>query len=245
MVRIQGFAIVLALTAQASFAQTMYKCQNAGKVEYSDRPCAGVEVKRLAPDGGPTPEDRARAKMRVAAEQERFAAQERQVAAARSGIASTLPDQGTSSAPDPDNEKVLTHSKSGWDRKPKGQIAAEINAARHGRDLARAGETPPATGDAAAATGKAWESEKALIHSQSGWDRKTRGEIVADKASQAYRAERSRIESAKAQVPANISNCDAGGCWDTSGQRYNGSGPTLTRADGRPCQRVSAMVYCN
>ena len=189
MVRIQGFAIVLALTAQASFAQTMYKCQNARKVEYSDRPCAGVEVKRLAPDGGPTPEDRARAKMRVAAEQERFAAQERQVAATRSGIANTLPDQGTSSAPDPDNEKVLTHSKSGWDRKTVGQIKAERAAARE-----RAG---PAN------------------------------QPIAPSA------------------PAQVTNCDAGGCWDTSGQRYNGSGPSLVRADGRPCQRVSAVVYCN
>jgi hypothetical protein len=66
------------LVAGASFAQTMYRCENNGKVEYSDKPCLeGVEVKRLAPDGGPTPEDRARAQMRAKAEQQRREAQER------------------------------------------------------------------------------------------------------------------------------------------------------------------------
>jgi hypothetical protein len=66
------------LAAGASLAQTMYRCENNGKVEYSDKPCLeGVEVKRLAPDGGPTAEDRARAQMRAKAEQQRREAQER------------------------------------------------------------------------------------------------------------------------------------------------------------------------
>jgi len=66
--------VALLLVGQAASAQVMYKCAAAnGKIEYSDRPCAtGVEVKRLAPDGGPSPEDVARARMRVQADREKF-----------------------------------------------------------------------------------------------------------------------------------------------------------------------------
>lgn len=72
------------LTAGSSFAQTMYRCESSGRVEYSDKPCMeGVEVKRLAPDGGPTAEDRARAKMHAKAEHERLEAQERTEASQR------------------------------------------------------------------------------------------------------------------------------------------------------------------
>ena len=66
------------LATGSAYAQTMYKCQVDGKIEYSGMPCAeGVEVKRLAPDGGPTREDRARAQMRIKAEQEHAEAQNR------------------------------------------------------------------------------------------------------------------------------------------------------------------------
>jgi hypothetical protein len=72
------------LATEASFAQTMYRCENNGKVEYSDKPCTeGVEVKRLAPNGGPTAEDRARAQMHAKAEHERLEAQERAEASQR------------------------------------------------------------------------------------------------------------------------------------------------------------------
>lgn len=46
-------------------AQTVYKCDAAGRIEYSDKPCViGNEVKRIAAEGGPTAVDRARAQMR-------------------------------------------------------------------------------------------------------------------------------------------------------------------------------------
>jgi hypothetical protein len=71
-------------------AQTMYKCQVDGRIEYSGMPCAeGVELKRLAPDGGPTQEDRARAQMRVKAEQQKAEAQNRVEADLRRRLAET------------------------------------------------------------------------------------------------------------------------------------------------------------
>ncbi|MEP6601369.1 MAG: DUF4124 domain-containing protein [Nitrospirota bacterium] len=76
MWRILAVCLMLATSAGA---QTMYKCQAAGKIEYSDKPCVtGNEVKRIAPDGGPTPEDRGRAFMRFREEQARMEAQDQQ-----------------------------------------------------------------------------------------------------------------------------------------------------------------------
>jgi hypothetical protein len=50
------YAALVLLVVQPASAQTMYKCQNAGKVEYSNRPCSsGEEVKRIAPDAVATP----------------------------------------------------------------------------------------------------------------------------------------------------------------------------------------------
>ena len=45
--------------------------------------------------------------------------------------------------------------------------------------------------------------------------------------------------------PAQITNCDAGGCWDTQGQRYNqGAGSTHFRQDGRICEQVGQQMQC-
>jgi hypothetical protein len=56
--------------ASSAGAQNMYKCSNAGKIEYSDKPCSnGDLVKQIAPDGSQTREDRARAHMRSSADQ--------------------------------------------------------------------------------------------------------------------------------------------------------------------------------
>jgi len=62
---LRSILYVLVFAATAAGAQNMYKCSNAGKVEYSDKPCpSGEVVKQMAPDGGPTREERARAHMR-------------------------------------------------------------------------------------------------------------------------------------------------------------------------------------
>ena len=67
--------------ATSAGAQNMYKCSNAGKIEYSDKPCwNGDVVKEMASDGSQTREDRARANMRSRADQ---AAQDAAAAAKR------------------------------------------------------------------------------------------------------------------------------------------------------------------
>lgn len=46
--------------------------------------------------------------------------------------------------------------------------------------------------------------------------------------------------------PSVITNCDPGGCWDTKGNRYNGSaGPTHIRQDGKVCQKIGGIMQCN
>ena len=44
--------------------------------------------------------------------------------------------------------------------------------------------------------------------------------------------------------PAVISRCDAGGCNDTGGARYNGASGTLLSPQGRPCTTVAGLVNC-
>lgn len=51
---------------------------------------------------------------------------------------------------------------------------------------------------------------------------------------------------APSPVPALIVNCDAGGCWDSNGQRYNrGAGATHFPANGGPaCQLTGGQMIC-
>jgi hypothetical protein len=45
--------------------------------------------------------------------------------------------------------------------------------------------------------------------------------------------------------PVQISNCDAGGCTDINGSRYNtGAGNTSINAQGRPCTSTGSTVTC-
>ena len=47
-------------------------------------------------------------------------------------------------------------------------------------------------------------------------------------------------------APAGITSCDAGGCWDTNGMRYNkGAGTTHFPANGGPaCQLIDGQMIC-
>ena len=58
-------------------------------------------------------------------------------------------------------------------------------------------------------------------------------------------AQPSSIQAAPA-APAQIVNCDAGGCWDTNGGRYNrGAGATHFPAAGGPaCQLINGQMIC-
>lgn len=52
--------------------------------------------------------------------------------------------------------------------------------------------------------------------------------------------------AARAPAPAAVvTNCDAAGCWDTSGTRYNRSAGGFFRQDGRACQQVGNELHCN
>ena len=77
-------AVLALLLSAAASAQTMYRCQDNGKTIYSDKPClTGVEVKRMGPNGGPTPEDVAKGRMRFDAERQREMDQQRARASPR------------------------------------------------------------------------------------------------------------------------------------------------------------------
>ncbi len=45
-------------------------------------------------------------------------------------------------------------------------------------------------------------------------------------------------------LPRPVGSCDAGGCRDTSGARYNGAGNATLDANGRICHRNGAFVQC-
>ena len=259
-----ALAILLGCTlALTAHAQTMYKCQNAsGRIEYSDRPCwSGAEVKRMTPTGGPTQEDVECARMRAAGEQQRAAEQKRQAAQERLAGQTPAPatgagaTTGASAVRDPGNDKVLTHDRSGWDRKPQGQVAAEEAAREQGRERARAGAAN--AGKVSADGQGSWGQEKTLTHSRTGWDTPTRSGQVQAEADRAYRNEKARLSapampnpaavvpSPAAPGPAVVTTCDAGGCWDASGRRYTSSGSSLVRNDGRVCQQVGSTLTCN
>ena len=191
------FVFLVALVGvSAASAQTMYKCQLNGKIEYSDKPCVtGNEVKRIAPNGGPTAEDRGRAVMRLQAERERFDAQDRADAQARSNSANTDTRPAPKDAPGEfaakrDTEKVLTHSKDGWDRKPRAQIEAERQARALGTAAGIAGTGVPTAPGAQSNDPSAGQNEKITVHGKDGWDSKTRGDVVQSKAAAGYAAGR-------------------------------------------------------
>lgn len=46
--------------------------------------------------------------------------------------------------------------------------------------------------------------------------------------------------------PALLSNCNAGGCWDSQGNRYNstGDGSRFINSEGRLCQAHGKFINC-
>jgi hypothetical protein len=47
--------------------------------------------------------------------------------------------------------------------------------------------------------------------------------------------------------PAPLSNCNAGGCWDSQGRRYNATGDGLRfiNPEGRLCEANGKFIHCN
>jgi hypothetical protein len=144
------------------------------------------------------------------------------------------------------NEKITTHDSSGWDRKTRGQIAAEEAAKRQARARARAGDEPAPSGARGAVEG--WESEKVLSHDTSGWNQTTRAQAVQNEAAKEYKREKGRIAAEQAAKDSpTITSCDSGGCNGSNGTRFNGDpkGITFFASDGRTCQKLGSIMQCN
>jgi hypothetical protein len=80
------------------------------------------------------------------------------------------------------------------------------------------------------------------------WPGPSASEIdAANRRSRAIERQARAAEAAAAadSGPASITNCDAGGCWDTKGKRYNGDGQTMFRSDGKTCTRLGNMLNCS
>lgn len=45
-------------------------------------------------------------------------------------------------------------------------------------------------------------------------------------------------------APRMLTTCDAGGCWDNLGNRYNGTGGTLIGPTGKLCIRTGDWIDC-
>ena len=69
-------------------------------------------------------------------------------------------------------------------------------------------------------------------------------ERIAEANREAARREAAAAVAARA-APRLITSCDARGCWDNQGGRYNGSGSTLLSTTGKACNRVGNMLQCN
>lgn len=222
---------LIGLLAAPAVAQTIYKCNVGGRIQYTDVGCAnGPEVKRMAPDGGPTPEDRARAQMRMRDAVARQQAEERDASRARqeaevahAARMATLEretrQRSETAAENYENEKILTHDISGWDRKPRGQVAAEQAAREAARAQARAG-APLDLSQALPPAGKpaGWQSQGSMTHSISGWSAKSRSQQVTDAAKRAYQDELDDIK-AEQRAAARAAQA-ANSVWDNDGPRY-------------------------
>src|SRR5699024_9981704 len=68
-----------------------------------------------------------------------------------------------------------------------------------------------------------------------------------ERISAEYKERARREAQAAPPTPTHITNCDASGCWDSAGQRYNnsGGGPVFIRQDGRPCVGTGNTMNCN
>lgn len=242
--------LVLLIVAVPAVAQTMYKCTVNGKVGYSDRPCPGnSEQRAIRTDAGPTISDQIRAQERIEHLRSHEQAQERQREAATVRQVEPIGQSVGPAQIDRANEKMMVHGSSGWDMKTRGQVAAEAAAKERGQARAQGQNVPEPL-----ASGQDWEKEKVLTHSTSGWDRKTRAEAVAAEGAMAEKRERGRIaaeqnrrqrETTQGVGSSTVSSCDRSGCWDTAGNRYNGSGSTLFRSDGKVCTRSGSALMCN
>lgn len=53
--------------------------------------------------------------------------------------------------------------------------------------------------------------------------------------------------AAPGAAPAPLGGCNAGGCWDSQGNRYNstGDGSRFVSPEGRMCEKSGQFIRCN
>lgn len=261
MLRSSAALALIAATVCAATAQPMYRCSDGGKTTYSDRPCvSGNEVKRIAADGGPTPDDVARARMRAQNDRNRHAAN----AAATPTLeeASTRAGAPSMSARDIDQRKrelkVLLASTT-IERERRRAAQDELNRLERGvaqqvsaEDQARLrvlrvelASTDQRTRDHAEAEQRAildrYDSPSIVANRK----RTEAADRMRTEAADRMRAEAAAARRSPAGVPSTIASCDPGGCFDTNGERYIGAGTTLVDTNGKVCQRIGIELLCN
>lgn len=144
------FVLLSSLAVEGS-AQTIYKCSDGGGVSYSSSPCSGKPTKELhfVP---PSPEQRAAAQRAIddvqrQVEQQNEWSRIRREAELAARVQQPPPSNASRYQPtDPSlNEKVMVHTRQGWDYKTRGQLIAEEEARAARRSGAASPATAPAT----------------------------------------------------------------------------------------------------
>ncbi|MET4580290.1 DUF4124 domain-containing protein [Ottowia thiooxydans] len=82
-------------------------------------------------------------------------------------------------------------------------------------------------------------AEASRVCGYNPWPGKSASEVDAENRRSAA------IERSLRHRARLVGQCDAGGCWDTLGVRYNGSGARLIRSDGQACRRVANSLECD
>lgn len=107
--------------------------------------------------------------------------------------------------------------------------------------------TSDARGDSGGGIIQSDPNERIRAQDQRNMQRRA-AEIDADRIKQEDRAARNEeARQAAARAPKVITNCNAGGCWDSAGNRYNrtGSGQNFWRSDGKFCRAQGNTFSCN
>lgn len=232
------FAIPLFSHAQA------FKCRTpSGKVEFSDSPCAGgAQTERVQSNEYISPERQRQARevqARNASEVNRIegekAAYGQQMQRQQAAYARADAEQARIDA----NKKASENVKAQQDECSR--FATDRNMGRSQRAAlaelcARPEPNKEKFDDCKAQLAKATSpSQRAMIASN----------CTGDPEAGARVREVSRPAPIQTIPPSVITSCDKGGCWDDVGNRYNGSGATLFRADGKTCQKIGNMLECN
>ena len=255
--------------------QTMFRCSENGKTTYSDRPClSGDEVKRLAPSGGPTPEDAARARMRAQADRERAAAggSAPPPSASTSGRVAPAPTMSAYDIEKRTRELKAILASTTIDKEKRRAAEDELERLQRGvgpqlspDDQKRMRELRVGLASMDQRTRAAAEAEQRAIldrnDSPAVVAERKRSEAAAAEARAAQRAEEERLAAdARARARANeksrhataappaathITACAGGTCTDDAGNVYSGQGPITNRSDGKTCHQAGTQLICN